>query len=214
MKVALAAERSSSFPVISLSSALGFGRAWIAFWDHAGRASRRQQVLALSILAVVLLVGIGVTLGPQLMGYLSVFGFSVISNAVLFVPSGRGAVMIASALVLNPLAVAVLTGTGGALGEVTGYALGYSSRKLVKRGKVPAWLSRSAESHMAITLLAVSIIPNPFVDAIGIIAGRMGYPVRLFLGYSILGKVVQSIMFVYVALWNLSLLRSWIDLGA
>ena len=42
---------------------------------------------------------------------------------------------------------------------------------------------------MAITLLAVSIIRNPFVGFIGIVAGRMGYPVWLFLAYSGIGKV-------------------------
>ena len=117
------------------------------------------------------------------------FGSSVVTNAVLFIPSGRGAIMVGAALVLNPLAVAVLTGAGGALGEMTGYALGRSSRRLVKRGSGPAWLNRRAESHMAITILAVSIIPNPFVDVIGIVAGRKGYPVWRFLAYSAIGNV-------------------------
>ncbi len=121
--------------------------------------------------------------------------------------------MVAGALVLNPLAVAVLTGIGGAVGEITGYALGRSSRRFVKGGSGPGWLSRSAERHMAPTLLAVSIIPNPFVDVIGIVAGRMGYPLKLFLAYSIIGKVVQSILFVYIALWNISLLSNWIDVA-
>ena len=121
--------------------------------------------------------------------------------------------MVGAALVLNPLAIAALTGVGGALGEVTGYALGRSSRKLVKRGSGPAWLSHKAESNMAVTLLAVSIIPNPFVDVIGVIAGRMGYPLGKYLTYSAIGKVFQSIVFVYLALWNLSLLSSSTGMG-
>ena len=67
---------------------------------------------------------------------------------------------------------------------------------------------------MALSLLAISIIPNPFVDAVGIIVGRLGYPVRRFLVYSIIGKVVQSIVIVYVALWNISLISSWIGVGS
>ena len=122
--------------------------------------------------------------------------------------------MVASALVLNPLAVAVLTGIGGAMGEMTGYALGRASQKFLKKGTGPTWLSRRAEGHMAVTLLTISIIPNPFVDVVGIIAGRLGYPVRLFLVYSIIGKVVQSIVIVYLALWNLSLFSSWVGLGS
>ena len=66
---------------------------------------------------------------------------------------------------------------------------------------------------MAATILAASIIPDPFVDVIGIVAGRMAYPIGLFLAYSTVGKVIQSILFVHIALWNLSLLSSWLNLG-
>ncbi|MFC1935394.1 VTT domain-containing protein [Chloroflexota bacterium] len=177
-----------------------------------GSLSVRARILISAAVCAIFFTAVGIWQGPQLTGYLGVFGFSVLSNAVLFLPSGRGVVMVSGALVLNPLAVAVLTGIGGAVGEITGYALGRSSRKFVKGGKGPAWLSRSAEKHMAPTLLAVSIIPNPFVDVIGIVAGRAGYPVKLFLTYSIIGKVIQSIAFVYIALWNISLLSNWIDL--
>ena len=55
--------------------------------------------------------------------------------------------------------------------------------------------------------------PSPFVDTIGIVAGRLGYPLRSFLAYSIVGKVIQSIAFVYLALWNISLVSSWTGLG-
>jgi hypothetical protein len=62
--------------------------------------------------------------GPREIGYVGVFGLSILTNAVLFFPSGRDAVLVAGALVLNPLAVAFLTGIGGAIGETSGYALG------------------------------------------------------------------------------------------
>ena len=172
----------------------------------------RTRILTSAARIASLFAVAGIIQGPQLMGYLGMFGFSVLSNAVLFLPSGRGAVMVGGALVLNPLAVAVLTGIGGAVGEITGYILGRSSRNFAKDRRGPAWLSNIAENHMAPTLLTISIIPNPFVDFIGIIAGRVGYPVKLFLAYSIIGKVVQSILFVYIALWNISLLRNWVEL--
>ena len=186
---------------------------WGGLWNRAGRLSGRQRVLSAAVVGGVLLAVVGIAQGPHLMGYLTVFGLSIATNAVLFLPSGRGAIMVAAALVLNPLAVAVLTGLGGALGEITGYALGRSSRRLSKKAAFPGWLSRHAENHMGVTLMVVSIIPNPFVDAIGIVAGRMGYPLRLFLVYSIIGKIAQSIVFVYVALWNISLVGSWAGLA-
>lgn len=177
------------------------------------RLSRRQRMLATGALVGALFAAAVIAAGPRTVAYLGVFGFSALANAILFLPSGRGAIMVAGAVALDPLAVAILTGVGGAIGEITGYALGRSSRALPRRVRFPGWLTRGAERHMAATILAVSIIPNPFVDAIGIVAGRLGYPLRLFLAYSIVGKVAQSIVFVYVALWNLSLIGSWLDLG-
>jgi len=179
------------------------------------RGDRRGWYRLLAMLTVaMMLIGVGVaTHGPLLMAYVGVFGLSILTNAILFVPSGRGAVMVAGALILNPLAVAILSGIGGALGEMTGYVLGYSPRSLIKKGKIPAWLSRNAERNMPATLLVLSAFPNPFVDALSIIAGRMGYPIRSFLAYSMIGKVVQSFVVVYVALWNVSLVSSWIGLG-
>ena len=214
MNATLAAQRSESVAL----EGLGLRRT-LAGWLWALRVrvagmSRLQRALAIAALAGLVVAAAGVVAGPRLMGYFGVFGFSVAANATLFLPSGRGAVMLAGALVLNPMAVAVLTGVGGAIGEITGYALGRSSRKLVKPKKAPGWLERTAQRHMALSVLAVSIIPNPFVDLIGIIAGRLGYPLRLFLGYSIIGKVVQSIAIVYLALWNLHLISSWLDVGA
>ena len=179
-----------------------------------GRLSGRQRLLVAAALTGFTLAVAGLAAGPHAMGYLGVFVFSVLTNAILFLPSGRGAVMVAGAMVLNPLAVAILTGVGGAFGELTGYGLGRSSRKVLKSVKIPRWLEGLADRHMAGTILAISIIPNPFVDTVGIIAGRLGYPVRRFLVYSIVGKVVQSIAFVYLALWNISLVSSWTGIGA
>ena len=185
----------------------------VGLLQRASAVRRRTWLIYAFAASIALLLALGVANGWGLSGYFGVFGFSVLTNAMLFLPSGRGAVMVAGAMVLNPLAVAVLTGVGGAIGELTGYALGRSTRNVINKGKLPAWLNRIAERHMAITILAISIIPSPFVDAIGIVAGRVGYPVGRFLAYSMAGKVVQSIAFVYLALWNLSLLSSLTGIG-
>ena len=181
MNATLPLERPGSVAAPRLGAGAAI-RLWLtALRVVVGRLSRRQQALAVAVLTGALVIVASVAQGARLTGYLGVFGFSILANAILFLPSGRGAIMVAGALVLNPLAVAVLTGVGGAIGEITGYALGRSSRSVVKTGMVPAWLERSAKRHMAVGILAISIIPNPFVDAVGIIAGRVGYPLRLFL---------------------------------
>ncbi len=213
MNASITIERPGSFVGTGLSPRIDSLRPFAALKRLLDYLSGRQKALAAAALTAVSMIVAGVVAGPDLMGYLGVLGFSALANAVLFLPSGRGAVMVAGALFLNPLAVVVLTGVGGAIGELTGYALGRSSHKLVKKVKIPGWLDRHARNRMEITILAVSIIPNPFVDAVGIVAGGLGYPMRQFLIYSIIGKVVQSIAFVYLALWNISLVSRWVGLG-
>ena len=173
-----------------------------------GQLFNRKQVLAISILSALLIAGFGIYQGAQTMAYLGIFGFSALASAILFLPSGRGAIMVAGALVLNPLAVALVSGIGGGLGDIAGYTVGRSSRKLVKKSCAPAWLSRRVENHMTFTLVLSSIVPNPFVDVVSIMAGRNRYPLYLFLSFTIIGKVIHSVAFVYLVLWNLSLFTS------
>jgi len=118
-------------------------------------------------------------------------------------------ILVAAALVLNPMAVAVVGGTGGAIGELSGYFLGRSSRKVIKKDKLPDWLRRRAERCLPLTILLTSAIPSPFADAVAIIAGRLCCPVWKFLVLTIIGKVVQSTVLVHLALWNIFLVRSW-----
>ena len=213
MNASIAVDRVESIPGPRYGLGTVNSRWFSAPLELVAQLSGRQRVIAATALTGVLLAGAGIAAGAQMMAYVGVFALSVLANAVLFVPSGRGGIMVAAALTLNPLAVAILTGFGGAVGELTGYGLGRSSRKLLKKAKIPGWLSRHAERHTAVTILAISIIPNPFVDTVGIIAGRLGYPMHLFLAYSIVGKVIQSIALVYIALWNISLIGSGVGLG-
>lgn len=90
----------------------------------------------------------GVAQAPLLTAYAAVFALSATANAVLFLPSARGAVMIAAAMTLDPMDVAIIAGAGGAVGELTGYALGRSSRRVIKGAALPGWRSRHAERHM------------------------------------------------------------------
>ena len=195
---------SVRWPGASLTASLG---------QRLRQMSGPQRGVVISVLTAAVLAPVVVTQGPQVTGYLTVFGLSILFNALLFVPVDRGAVMLAGAMVLDPLAVAILSGVGGALGELTGCVLGRSSNNLIKTGKLASRVQGVAERRMALSILVLSTIPNPFVDFIGIIAGRIRYPVALFLTYSIIGKVAQCVAIVYMALWNMSLFGSWLGIG-
>ncbi len=180
---------------------------------RAKRLSKLQQLLAVTLLAGFAVLLTGLVAGPRMMGYVSLFGLSILTNAVLFIPSGRGPIMLAAAFTLNPWIVSIVSGIGGGIGEISGYAIGRSSKKLIKDGKRMDWLIRVSKGRMGLTILAISIIPSPLVDTIAIVAGRLGYPLKRFLFFAITGKVIQCFIIVYLALWNYSLISSWLGLS-
>ena len=79
-----------------------------------------------------------------------------------------GATCGAAGLKLNLFAVGMLSGLGEAIGELSGYAIGYRGRSVIQGRKlyirVRQWMSRWG---MPIILI-VSIIPNPVFDVVGI----------------------------------------------
>jgi uncharacterized membrane protein YdjX (TVP38/TMEM64 family) len=48
------------------------------------------------------------------------------------------------------------------------------------------------ERRGGVTILVLSVIPNPFFDLAGIAAGSLGYPMRRFLFIAWLGKSIKT----------------------
>ena len=177
--------------------ALGLGHRLASWWavavERISRLSWRRRAIAATALTVSLAVATWVAAGPETTAYLGVFGLIALANAVLFLPSGRGAVMVAGALALDPLAVGIIAVVGGALGELTGYAFGRSSHRLVRRQVVPHWLasvcrpthgrrrpghvrhSKSVHGRYRYTRRQAPLSPSTIPD---IHPGREGGPVR------------------------------------
>lgn len=175
--------------------------------------SARERVLGLAVIGAAGLAAVGAGVGARAMAYLSVFVGSAVASAILFLPSSRWAILIGGALVLNPWAVAVLSGIGGAVGELSGYFLGRSSSKIVRQDRACRWFARYANRWMGITVLLIAAVPNPFVDVLALIAGRAGYPVGKYVAFTAVGKVLQCLAVVLVVAWNLSFFSRWIATG-
>ena len=58
-------------------------------------------------------------------GYLGVFLASLIGSATIILPVPSFALVIAAGSQLDPLWVGIISGAGAAIGELTGYGLGY-----------------------------------------------------------------------------------------
>lgn len=131
------------------------------------------------------------------MGYWGIFIVSIFSNATLILPIPGVIFTSAMGALFNPLWVAVASGAGAALGEVTGYLAGFSGQVIVDRKDWYERLLRWMKKYGGITILVMAFIPNPLFDLAGIAAGMLKMPLIKFLAWCLLGKLLKMLIFAY-----------------
>lgn len=130
-------------------------------------------------------------------GYPGIFLFNLLSSATLILPVPGVALTSLMGAIFNPFWVALAAGTGAALGELSGYLAGFSGQTVAERtpvyARIEGWMTRYGE----LVILVLAVIPNPFFDVAGMMAGVLKMPVWRFLLYCWLGKVVKMLIFAY-----------------
>lgn len=133
-------------------------------------------------------------------GYVGLFLITFISAASVILPMPGLAAIIGGGAFLDPvlgipapLVVGVVAGLGEALGEFTGYAMGFGSSAIVQERRVyrtiESWMSRNG----FVTLMALSAVPNPLFDVAGVAAGTVRMPVRRFFLATLIGKTIKNV---------------------
>jgi len=151
-------------------------------------------VFALGISAVVLLI---FRRAERFLvyGYPGIFLISVLSSATIVIPAPSLALVPIVGSVLNPFWVGICAGAGEALGELVGYAAGYSGRAVIEKRdqyeRMVAWTKR----YGLWIILVLSIIPNPLFDLAGIAAGALRIPLYRFLLTCWIGKTIKTTLF-------------------
>jgi membrane protein YqaA with SNARE-associated domain len=147
-------------------------------------------------------------------GYLGVGLIVLMASGGLLMPPGIIAVCAASSpdvlpdIVLTPYWVALIAGTAGTLGELTGYLLGYSGRGMVTSTRVYLKVESWMERRGWLIILLVSLVPNPFFDVVGIAAGALRYPVWRFLAIVWVGKLGRFSIIAYACAYSVEWLPS------
>lgn len=142
-------------------------------------------------------------------GYPGIFLIAMMANATVFLPAPGVAVVFAMGSIFNPLGVALAAGTGGAIGELSGYLAGFSGQAVVERSpihdKVDPWI----EKYGGWTILVLSAIPNPFFDIAGIAAGIAKMPFWRFLLFCWIGQLIKMALFAYAGAYSIDWLASF-----
>ena len=141
-------------------------------------------------------------------GYPGIFLITLLANATVFLPAPGVAVVFAMGSIFNPLGIALAAGTGGALGEVTGYLAGFSGQAVVEKtdlfNRIQPWVGK----YGGWAILVFSAIPNPFFDIAGMAAGVSKMSLWKFLLFCWVGQVIKMAMFAYAGLYSINWLTN------
>jgi membrane protein YqaA with SNARE-associated domain len=133
--------------------------------------------------------------GALSLGLLGIFIINFVSSAGFFVSGPAFLTIIAGGNLYSPILVAVIAAIGACFGDMLGFAFGHSGRQLTKKKldkyKAVRFLEKHFHRHGALITLAFAIIPNPFFDAIGILAGIVGYPPLKFFTIMLAGRLLR-----------------------
>ena len=149
-------------------------------------------------------------------GYWGAFLISLVGNAavilaapVLPILATIGVVLYPVTGPLGPIIVGLVGGVGAAIGEMTGYMLGYSGRGIVERVKLYNRLVERLRRWGALAIFILSIVPF-FFDLVGIAAGVLRFPLWKFFILCWLGRTILYVGIVLAAAlgWEL-VLRGW-----
>jgi uncharacterized membrane protein YdjX (TVP38/TMEM64 family) len=139
-------------------------------------------------------------------GYPGIFVLSILANATVLLPAPGVLFVFAMGAVFNPMAVALVSGSGAALGELSGYLAGFSGQAVVEHVEIYERLQRWMVQHTRLSYLAVTVIafiPNPFFDLAGMAAGALKMPLPSFLFFCWIGKILKMILFAYAGAGSL-----------
>ncbi len=139
-------------------------------------------------------------------GYLGIFLISIISAATIVIPVPSWILVAAMGAILNPILVGVVSGIGGTIGELTGYALGYGGRLAVDNVPLYDTMVKWMKRWGSVTIFVLALIPNPLFDVAGAAAGLLRFPIWKFLLFGAAGRIPKNIFFAYIGVWGFNFL--------
>ena len=145
-------------------------------------------------------------------GYLGIFFISMAGSATIVLPTPSSVAIFGGAVVLDPvlgvpapLLVGLVAGLGDALGEFSGYGLGYAGTDIVRHQRVYArfegWMARNGMA----TVFLLSTFPNPLFDVAGAAAGASRMPAGRFFVAALGGKIVKDLFLAYGGSFSIDL---------
>ncbi len=148
-----------------------------------------------------------------LWGHLAVFVINLVGSGTVILPVPALIAVYLGGGILHPVTVGIAAGAASAMGEMTGYLAGYGGQGLIERHdlyrRMVGWMRRNG----FLTILALSIIPNPVFDLAGMAAGALRFPIWRFLSAALIGKTVKMMAVAYGGYYSIALVERLVEGG-
>jgi len=142
-------------------------------------------------------------------GYLGVFIISFIGSVSVVFPVPYTIVIYLLGAVLDPFLVAVSGGLGSALGEFSGYALGYYGRTVVseERRRKMDYMVKVFDRYGPVSIFLFALTPLPD-DLLFIPLGVMRYPFWKAFIPALFGKTLMTFILAYSGQRSIELIET------
>jgi len=142
-------------------------------------------------------------------GYFGVFIISFIGSVSVVFPIPYTLVIFFLGSSLNPFLVAVSGGLGSALGEFSGYALGYYGRRVVseERRRKMNYMMKLFDRYGPVAIFFFALTPLPD-DLLFIPLGVMRYPFWKAFIPALLGKTLMTFILAYSGQQSIASIKS------
>jgi len=157
-------------------------------------------VFALAVVVTALLFVYGESIS-EVGGYLGSFLVSLVSNGTIILPVPGLITLFGLGASFNPWLIGITAGIGGAIGELTGYAAGFSGRGFFSRSRAYRRAVIWVRKWGLWVVFLFTVTPLP-VDVIGIAAGALRFPVWKFLLVCGLGKAILYTGMAFAGRWG------------
>jgi len=142
-------------------------------------------------------------------GYLGVFIISFIGSVSVVFPVPYTIVIYLLGAVLDPFFVAVSGGLGAALGEFSGYALGYYGRTVVseERRRKMDYMVKVFDRYGPVSIFLFALTPLPD-DLLFIPLGVMRYPFWKAFIPALFGKMLMTFILAYSGQQSITIIET------
>lgn len=223
-----AQDATSNSPVQSLRAAANNGKTYTQRSERAkGVQAETQskpksaslQTKALRVLAILAVIGVTIYIYSirdrveqfQAFGYPGIFLIALLANATILLPAPGAAIIYAMGAVFNPWLVGLAAGSGGAIGELSGYLAGFSGQAMIERTDIYDRIKPWVDKYGGWAILVLSAIPNPLFDVAGVAAGIAKMPIQTFLFFVWVGQLIKMTMFAMAGKYSIEWFANFIN---